>query len=1208
MAKNKKTSKEVKNKVPLNVFRKGAMALAAAGIMLATPLMLTGCAGEKGEAGATWYSGTQYSAEEGKLGDFFYDTDDCDIYQKTNAGWDLISNIKGNQGARGSAWLTGDVVTGTGSSITASVVDARVGDLYLNNSGDNAGNLYRCKAANTWEFITNINGTDGETPAAPKVEIKDDYWYINDEPTGIKAEGEDGHSPVISIINGKWAIDGVPTTQDAQGVKGDRGSIWHTGSLVTGTGAEIEKAVTGAVVGDLYLNNTGDDAGNLYRCKAENTWEFLININGEDGETPVIPEIKIQDGKWYVGGVEKGPAVGKDGTVVSIIDGYWALDGEPTSTPVRGEKGDDGDRGATWLVGEGAPTVADEHIANDMYLDTLNNVIYQYNGTAWNIVSTLKLTETLENYYYTVNSEVELLELIGKGAKCFKLGKDVTLTKQLAPKTDMDFDLNNHTLAYKGATSADRLEIHAQNDNPINVVFKNGTMDFENEAGASTIVIDTGCSIKLEDVHYTSNATALYPRRDTTKVEVINSTIEAVGYAVGTNATLVDGVPIYAGIQIVLKDSVLKTSSTDFDNSAVMINVPGSLNIENCELTGDKQAVIARGGDTIIKNSKLVCTGEYLKANPTYQYQPTQTGFNQYEFTTWSTGNAIPCGTLVVGNNYAGAYQYATNIELHSTQLVSNRIGTPRIVAIGNETPQDADYIGVNVLMNGIQYDEEFMFTSVLGANLNIRTLVHSYEELETVLDGIDHGFNITPVLARDLANYSSYLTVEDYMFIKEDLIPYLAEADALNGYSIYAPIFEAMMKYQVIAESVEGIDYAIDVLESACVKLDRAIYLKDADKYTEYKELASEGRLIETEYECVCLVEEVSTEQQLFEALTNVEKGVLDKVILTSNISVSTYKCAKLYRDNQDYVDTYDDVEEHYEVTINQTLTATAGTEAEIIEICENVNYIGVSRIEVTLTDTIQLTNSESNNIYQNAMMNGSVITLAGEQNYYVMPYLEERGVETEEALISCLQELQNGNYVRPRLMANITLTSNESNNIYTQMSDAVITNGFTVTLYSEGGENPGDEPTDPEVTYTKVGTREDFINIIQNAPVGEMVYIELTADIQLESVEDNTIVTDFMMSGFAAVKFGPNDEFEIVPFIDPEILENAVEVSTIEDVKALIDGKDMATCEPIYIKLLNNIVISNEDVELLQPWYEAEKLCPVNMHEYEFILEGEM
>ena len=602
------------------------------------------------------------------MGDFFYDTDDCSIYQKTDTGWTFISNIKGDAGANGSAWITGSTVTGTGSSITANVANARIGDLYLNNTGSDAGNLYKCIADNTWEYITNINGQDG-----------------------ISQEGQ----------------------------KGDRGSTWLVGALVTGTGASISQEVEGALVGDLYLNNTGADAGNLYRCTAEDTWEYITNINGQDGETPNAPTIEIKQGNWFVDGKDMGPAVGKDGTVVSIIDGEWALDGQKKGVKVTGE------RGSLWLTGDGVPgTIADVN-AKDMYLDTKNNAIYQYNGTTWDLVTTLSTTsEVLENYYYSVSTGDQLEDLIEEGVQCFKLTGDIVLNEALVPTTDMSFDLNNFTLSYEGA---DRMEIHANKTTPINVEFKNGKINFNNTQGSSTIVVDTKCSVTMHNVDYVSNTTALFPRGDTAKVEIISSRITANGFAVGTNASLKNGVPEYSGIKIMLKDSVLTTQSTDFDNTAVMINVPGTLNIDGCELIGDKQALIARGGNTVVKNSKLVCTGEFLnvEANANYKYQPARTENPLvYQFTTaWDTGNAVPSAALVVGNYYTGAYQYVTNIEIENTEITSKRFATPKIVAIGNANEENAPFIGANIQMSNMQFSEDFLFTTILGENLNIRTM-----------------------------------------------------------------------------------------------------------------------------------------------------------------------------------------------------------------------------------------------------------------------------------------------------------------------------------------------------------------------------------------------------------------------------------------------------------------------------------------------------
>ena len=111
MAKKQKTLNKDKNKkIPFNVLRKGAMALAMAGVMVASPFMFTGCsAGEKGDTGpegapgTTWYSGEDYNELENdvRVGDFFFDTDDNIIYQKTATGWLKLSSVAGKDGEKG---------------------------------------------------------------------------------------------------------------------------------------------------------------------------------------------------------------------------------------------------------------------------------------------------------------------------------------------------------------------------------------------------------------------------------------------------------------------------------------------------------------------------------------------------------------------------------------------------------------------------------------------------------------------------------------------------------------------------------------------------------------------------------------------------------------------------------------------------------------------------------------------------------------------------------------------------------------------------------------------------------------------------------------------------------------------------------------------------------------------------------------------------
>jgi len=1058
-------------KLPFNAFRKGAMTLALAGVMVTAPMMLAGCDNSLDLKGATFYTGTEYSADKGEVGDFFYDTDDCDIYQKTDAGWTLLSNIKGDTGA---AWITGDAVTGTDSSITATVANARIGDLYLNNTGPDAGNLYQCTGVNTWKFLININGEDGQTP-----------------------------NPI----------------------KGDRGATWLVGSLVTGTGNSITVEVQDAVVGDLYLNNAGDDAGNLYQCIGVNTWKFLININGEDGEDGETPNpIKGDRGAtWLV-----GPLVTTTGDSITVAvqdavvgDLYlnntgtdagnlyqcigvntWKflinINGEDGATPQNGE------RGSLWTTGSGAPTADANTKANDMYFDKTGNVIYQYDGTEWVSISTLTSSNILENYYYSVTSEKELLDLIADGAKCFKLNKDVTLTQKLAPTSDMDFDLNNFTLSYEGVTKDDRLEIKANQDNPINVEFRNGTMNFVNQAKASTIVISTGCSITLRDVHYTSNSTALYPRGDTAKVEVIDSTIIANGYAVGTNASLLDGVPQYKGIKIILKDSVLTSTSTDYDNTAVMINVPGTLNIDGCELTGDKQALLARGGDTVVKNSTLTCTGEYLKKNPTYAYQPTvtdkdpDTGMPIYTFADWATGNNVPSAALVVGNKSTSAYQYVTNIELSATEIISKRMNTPKIIAIGNAATS-SDFIGANITMKDMQFSEEFMFTTILGDNLNIRTMISTYEELEMMLQGIEQGFPITPVLANDLASYDMNMYVEEYMLIQEILNA--KEADRivdLNGYTIHTPIFDLMKQCQVAARTYAGIEYALETIETGSVVLENGITVSA----TEFAKLQGWFNFGSVRNDGHYSISQIVTSDAEFEsALSELAKQsdkILDRIILASNVNITTFEAAKLYSDYQ-YNITKDYNNKSYTVTVADTLAVTleADDVEELMDVADYITDNESVTIKMILEGNIQLTTVDENNRFVSAMSTGRLQMDASmaESDFDILPYSTTKAVSTENELVDCLESLES-TYEIPMLTQDITLTSIENYQIYYSLKDAVITNDNTVNCVIEVN---GESEFIHELSRIK--------NLEQK---GNDIKVKLTTSIELTSVENNTLYSE--------------------------------------------------------------------------------------------------
>lgn len=55
---------------------------------------------------------------------------------------------------------------------------------------------------------------------------------------------------------------------------------WLTGTQITGTGSNITAYISGAKVGDMYLNTSTE---NIYQCTSSNKWAYKCNIKGTNG-------------------------------------------------------------------------------------------------------------------------------------------------------------------------------------------------------------------------------------------------------------------------------------------------------------------------------------------------------------------------------------------------------------------------------------------------------------------------------------------------------------------------------------------------------------------------------------------------------------------------------------------------------------------------------------------------------------------------------------------------------------------------------------------------------------------------------------------------------------------------------------------------------------------------------------------------------------
>ena len=128
-------------------------------------------------------------------------------------------------------------------------------------------------------------------------------FYISNGIDGIQGEqgiqgesGKDGHTPVITIENGNWYIDGVDTGIKAEGINGNKGETGNGISSITLTKQD------GLV--DTYTIYFTD--GTTTTFTVTNGKDGEQGIQGEPGKDGHTPVITIENGNWYIDGVDSG--------------------------------------------------------------------------------------------------------------------------------------------------------------------------------------------------------------------------------------------------------------------------------------------------------------------------------------------------------------------------------------------------------------------------------------------------------------------------------------------------------------------------------------------------------------------------------------------------------------------------------------------------------------------------------------------------------------------------------------------------------------------------------------------------------------------------------------------------------------------------------------------------------------------------------------
>lgn len=225
-------------------------------------------------------------------------------------------------------------------------------------------------------------------------------------------------------------------------------------------------------------------------------------------------------------------------------------------------------------------------------------------------------------------------------------------------KNDTTIDLNGKTLTL---TTGGTIIVPEGKSFTI----KNGTIQANNYGNGTISVFSASKDSKIifDNITMVTNGAAIFPAGNATSATITNSNITAGTYAVGTNAQTKNGDLVYSyNINVTIENSTLSTTgynNNDGDTCTVMINVPGTLNIENSTIIGSRQAVVARGGVTSIADSTITLTSPYNGSDK-----------NNYDTTTWGSGNNLPMAALVVGN-HADAYKYPATCTLNNTTVTA---------------------------------------------------------------------------------------------------------------------------------------------------------------------------------------------------------------------------------------------------------------------------------------------------------------------------------------------------------------------------------------------------------------------------------------------------------------------------------------------------------------------------------------------------------
>ena len=275
-----------------------------------------------------------------------------------------------------------------------------------------------------------------------------------------------------------------------------------------------------------------------------------------------------------------------------------------------------------------------------------------------------------------INNAVEFMninnqDVINSGAVYFKLNIGFTINNilPLSGRQETVIDLNGYQLNVKttGISSLEKRITSLVNGQKLTLKDSSGKKSkiiynldsnpdaVNNNDTCTCFEVKSGAILNLDGVDLEVDTCAIFPRGDAAEINVINSNISAVTYAISTNSKG----PENFGVEINVENSTLKSKYA----TGLLVNVPSTVNVSNSKIYGSSQACFFRSGDITLKNVDLYLNGDYDEDSTNLIGT-----FGQHKFliSDWEDGNNVPFAFIVIGDrgNINGGYKGDTNVTL----------------------------------------------------------------------------------------------------------------------------------------------------------------------------------------------------------------------------------------------------------------------------------------------------------------------------------------------------------------------------------------------------------------------------------------------------------------------------------------------------------------------------------------------------------------